>query len=58
MSASNVPATVADLDLGVVIEVLARCGCNVSDAAADLACAGLGFAAADVEQAAASGPGV
>jgi hypothetical protein len=32
----NVPATVASLDLSVVIEVLARCGCNVTDAAADL----------------------
>jgi hypothetical protein len=42
MSASDfrskpiVPAIVADLDLSEVAEVLARCGCNVSDAARDL----------------------
>jgi hypothetical protein len=32
----HVPATVASLDLSVVIEVLTRHGMNVSDAAADL----------------------
>jgi hypothetical protein len=32
----RVPATVSNLDLGKVIEVLARHSCNVSDAAADL----------------------
>jgi hypothetical protein len=36
VSEPNVPATVADLDLAEVAEVLARCGCNVSDAARDL----------------------
>ena len=42
MTASNfhskpsVPAAVADLDLALVAEVLARNGCNVSDAAAEL----------------------
>ena len=42
MSASNfhnkpiVPATVANLDLAVVVEALSRCGCNVTDAALDL----------------------
>lgn len=45
MSASNFPATVADLDLGVVIKVLGRCGCNVSDAAHDL-----GVAASDLRR--------
>jgi hypothetical protein len=32
----NIPATVANLDLGVVVEVLARHACNVTDAAAEL----------------------
>ena len=35
MSVSNVPATVANLDLPQVIEALARHGCNVTDAAVD-----------------------
>jgi hypothetical protein len=35
-SKPSVPATVANLDLAVVIEVLARHACNVTDAAADL----------------------
>jgi hypothetical protein len=30
------PATVASLDLNVVVEILSRCGCNVTDAAQDL----------------------
>jgi hypothetical protein len=33
---SGVPATVANLDLAVVVEVLARHACNVTDAARDL----------------------
>ena len=35
-SKPGVPATVSSLDLGAVIEALARTGCNVTDAAADL----------------------
>jgi hypothetical protein len=33
---SALPATVADLDLGTVVKVLGRYGCNVTDASADL----------------------
>src|SRR5271166_473007 len=33
---SNLPATVSSLDLAVVVEVLARHACNVTDAAATL----------------------
>ncbi len=36
MTKSNLPSTVAKLDHNVVIEVLSRHACNVSDAAADL----------------------
>ena len=36
MTKPNLPATVANLDINVVIEVLSRNACNVSDAAADL----------------------
>ena len=36
MSVSNVPATVANLDLAQAVEALARHACNVTDAAADL----------------------
>jgi hypothetical protein len=35
-SKPNVPAAVANLDVGVVVEVLARHACNVTDAAAEL----------------------
>jgi hypothetical protein len=34
---SGVPSTLADLDLALVIEALARTSCNVTDAAAELA---------------------
>ena len=33
---SSPPATVADLDLAIVTEVLARHACNITDAAVDL----------------------
>ena len=33
---SALPATVANLDLATVVEVLSRCGCNVTDASSDL----------------------
>ena len=36
MNAHSVPATVAELDLTLVIAALARTSCNVTDAAAEL----------------------
>ena len=46
---SQLPTTVASLDLGLVAEILGHHGCNVTDASADLKVPAVRFALATME---------